>query len=109
MTEFEAKAVLDSINRMFKSNHFSICDVDKCMKVTGAVRTSSYRAINLYHCVNFSEMDKETKQFLFKATIENVCNVDEFPEIHLHKPSDTMAGLTVLETRKPLLQRLFGS
>ena len=109
MTEFEAKSVIDAINRMFKKGHFSICTVDDCMRVTGAVETSDYNAMRLYHCVNYSAMDKETKAFLFKATMENVCNVDDFPEIKMAKRSEEIQSSFVVEQQPTLLKRLFGS
>ena len=110
MTEFEAKSVIDAINRMFKDRYFSISTVDSCMKVTGSVATSDYNAMRLYHCVNYSAMDKETKSFLFKATMENVCNVDDFPEIKMAKRSDEIQNSLVIEQKpKPLLKRLFGN
>lgn len=109
MNEFEAKSVIDTINRMFKSRSFNICTVHDCMDVTGAVRMSTYKTLRLYHCVSYSEMDTDTKQMLFKATMENVCNVDEFPEIKMVKPSDDIQHRMELEHKeRPLLKRLFG-
>ena len=108
MNEFEAKSVIDAINRMFKGAYFDITAVDNCMKVTGAVRTNDYKAMRLYHCVHYSEMDRETKAFLFKATMENVCNVDDFPEIKMAKRSDEIENRLIVEHQsKPLLKRLF--
>lgn len=108
MTEFEAKSVIDAINRMFKGTYFNISAVDDCMKVTGAVRTNDYKSMSLYHCVHYSEMDRETKAFLFKATMENVCNVDDFPEIKMAKRSDEIENRLILESQpKPLMKRLF--
>ena len=80
------------------------------MTITGAVATNEYKVLELYHCVSYSEMDSEIKNMLFRATIENVCNVDEFPEITLTKPSDQIQHQLVVEhNEKPLLKRLFGS
>jgi len=107
MTEFQAKSVVDAINRMFRGHHFSICKVDDCMKVTGATRTADYDSLRLYHCVNYSEMDDETKDFLFKATLENVCNTSEFPTLHLSPPESKVREMLTVEKR-PFLQRLFG-
>ena len=44
-------------------------------------------------------MDKETREFVYKATLENVCNVDGFPEIQLVKPSEAMAVAIEVEIR----------
>jgi hypothetical protein len=109
MTEFQTKAVVDAINRMFSSHHFSICVVDECMKVTGAVRNADYRALSLYHCCHYSEMSRETKDFLFRATIENVGNVDDFPKLQLVRKSEEIANaLALQDSQRPFLRRLFG-
>lgn len=109
MTDFEAKAVVDAINRMFKGQTFYITDVDNCMKVTGAIRTTDYDALRLYHCVSFDTMDADTKSFVFQATIENVCNVDEFPAVRLIRRSDEIEEkLAMSHKQQPLLKRLFG-
>ena len=110
MTEFEAKSVIAAINRMFKDRCFSICVVRDCMKVTGAVATKELRALELYHCVSYSDMDQETKDMLFRVTLANVCNVDEFPEIEMVNKSDKIEQQLVVERRsKPLIKRLFGN
>lgn len=109
MTEFQAKAVADAVNRMFSSHSFSICTVDDCMKITGAVRSADYDALRLYHCVHYSTMSRDTKDWLFRATIENVSNVDDFPAVRLISKSEEIETALTLEQReRPLLKRLFG-
>lgn len=109
MTEFSAKAVVESINRMFASHHFSICTVDECMKVTGAVRTSDYPALKLYHCVNYSDMTRDTKDWVFRVTVENVSNVDDFPKLELAKKSDEITtALTLQSNRQSIWKRMLG-
>jgi menaquinone-dependent protoporphyrinogen IX oxidase len=95
MTEFETKAVIDKINRMFRERCFSICDVDSLMQVTGATRNADYRALQLYHCVHYDEMDEKTKQFVYKATLENVTNINAFPMLKLFDPVEEMEKLAV--------------
>jgi hypothetical protein len=51
-------------------------------------------------------MDRETKEHVFKATIENVCNVDDFPEIKLVKPSESFGQAIAVEAKQPLIKRL---
>ncbi len=107
MTRFEAKAVIAKLDRMFKGRHFCICDVDSLMDVTGATRTSDYKALRLYHCVDYADMDKETKQFVYKAAMENVCNVAAFPEVRLYDPSEETAKALELASGTAI-QRLLG-
>jgi len=108
MTDSQLSAVVDAVNRMFRSTHFSICTVDSCMKVTGAVRTQDYQALTLYHCVNYSEMTRDTREWVFKATVENIGNVDSFPTLSLVKRSEEIASMIEpKESRTPFLNRLF--
>lgn len=110
ISEFEARAVVDSVNRMFKGTSFNICTVDECMKVTGATRTKDYKAMSLYHCVGFDQMSEDVKRFVFKATMDNITNVDSFPEIRLVDPGEQLAEQLRLEklNQTPLLKRIFG-
>lgn len=109
MTEFEAKSVVDAINRMFRGTSFSICTVDDCMELTGATRTESYAALRLYHCVGFDKMDRDTKDRVFKAALENVCNIDDFPAVRLIARRDEIEEQLTLDRKElPLMKRLFG-
>lgn len=108
MTELQASAVVDAINRMFESNTFSICKVDDCMKVTGAVRTPDYAALSLYHCVDYSKMSRETKDFLFRATMENICNVDDFPAVKMIRKSDIIESAVRVERKPSFFGKLLG-
>jgi hypothetical protein len=110
MTEFQQKAVVDAINRMFKGTTFYITTVDDCMKVAGAIRNSDYDALKLYHCVHFDKMDKETRDFVFRATMQNVANCDEFPFVRLVSQSDLMKEQMAIDHAKtPWMKRLFGN
>jgi hypothetical protein len=97
MTEFQQRSVVDAINRMFKGTTFFITTVDDCMKVAGATRNGDYDALKLYHCVHFDKMDKETREFVFRATMENVGNCDAFPVVRLVPQSDLMKEQVAIE------------
>jgi len=102
------KAVVSALNTMFKGKHFSICVVDDCMKVVGAVRTSEYEVMRLYHCRDFADMDAQTKKWLFEATMQNVMNVDEFPEIQfVHRSSHVSAIEDQSKPRDSFFSKLF--
>jgi hypothetical protein len=49
---------------------FSICTVDNCMKVSGAVPGPKYDVLRLYHCVRFAEMTPQQAEDVFKLTLE---------------------------------------
>lgn len=80
------------------------------MKITGAIQTQDYRALTLYHCVYFSDMTREVRDWVFKTAVENIGNVDGFPTLALVKRSDEIAA-TLIETksRPNLLNRLTGA
>ena len=51
------------MKHMFEGSHFSICDIDKCLKITGAVpNRKDYEALSALHCVNSSEMSKGLRE-----------------------------------------------
>lgn len=85
MTKFQTKAVLFNLNRMFREPYFSICEVTKMMKVTGATRNSDYETLDMYHCTNYSEMDEETRNFIHKAVLSNVTNCYDFPRVGIYR------------------------
>ena len=112
ITPFQAKAVVDAINEMFRNSHyFNICVVDNCMEVTGAKRTADYTALHLYHCRNFSQMDAATKEFVFRATMENVTNIDGFPAVRFVDRREELAEATMKSLTaggRSFFQRLLG-
>ena len=52
-------------------------------------------------------MDQETKSMLYASTIENVTNVDSFPEIKLVDPAEELEQKLIIEKKPNLLRRLF--
>lgn len=107
LTTFQARAIVDAVNAMFRGDHFSICVVDQCQAITGAQRTADYESLRLYHCRPFRDMTPETREQIFRATIENVCNVGTFPEIRLACDDPTPAAAVTV--RQSFLARLFRS
>ena len=67
---FAKQAVVAAMQKMFSQNHFSICDVDKCLKVFNIKPPEAeYKPLNAIHCVNYSEMPAEFKQEVFIRTL----------------------------------------
>jgi len=49
-----------SIAKMFKDSHFSICTIDKCMKVLNVKPEQKvYNQLSALHCVDYSDMSDE--------------------------------------------------
>ena len=87
MDRFTLKTVEFKVNKMFLDcDYFSICDLDRLMKITGADRLASYRLLGVYHCVDYQEMDEETKEFVMRETLANLSNVRGFPTIGIAMP-----------------------
>ncbi len=75
MDEFEKESVIAAMKKMFNGSHFSICDVDKCLKVTGSVPDSrDYNALSALHCVHWSEMSSELRDGVLEKTIAMLSN-----------------------------------
>lgn len=108
MTEQQAKDVVDAIDRMFSGNVFSICTVEDCMKITNATPTKDYSALRLYHSDPFITMDRDTQEWLFRATVEAVCNFDDFAALRLYQTSEeTERNMIESQQKRLLLKRLF--
>lgn len=68
--DFQKMAVVTALKDMFKSHCFSICDVDKCLKITGVIPpTEIYDALSAIHCVHWSEMDPIFREEVFAQTL----------------------------------------
>lgn len=71
MDNFQKAAVVTAMKKMFKGSHFSICDVDKWLKITGAIpNQQDYETLSALHCVYWNEMSSELRQMVFDKTIE---------------------------------------
>ena len=79
--EMRRKAVADAIKRLFKSDWFSIYTVRECMDVIGASPTQDFTTLALYHGARFTDIDQQTKKWIFEKTIDNICNTSQFPEL----------------------------
>lgn len=59
-----------ALKKMFTENHFSICTIDSCLKLTGAIPNKEvYKIMHTVHCVNFKDMDEDFRQWLFEQSI----------------------------------------
>jgi len=70
MNDFQKEVIIAAMKKMFQGTHFSICDLDKCLKITGAIPDcEDYDALSALHCVNWSNMSPELRQAVYKKTI----------------------------------------
>ena len=63
------------MKKMFKGSYFSICDVDKCLKITGSIPDQrDYDTLSALHCVNWSEMSRDLREIVLEKTIAMISN-----------------------------------
>jgi hypothetical protein len=78
MDNFQKEVVLTAMRKMFQGLHFSICTVDNCLKITGAIPTKKdYDALSALHCVTWSEMSPQLRQTVLEKTVE-ILSSDSF-------------------------------
>jgi hypothetical protein len=61
---FQQEVIMAALDKMLnKSNHFSICDVDKLAKVLGVNPSShpDYKLLSALHCVSYGDMSASMK------------------------------------------------
>ena len=72
MTEFQKKAAITALQNMFESSgFFSICTIDKVLKLTGCIPDQKdYQALSLLHCVSWRDMDAEMRNMVMLKTMQ---------------------------------------
>lgn len=72
MNDAAKRAINAALNRMFEDpkGFFSICTIDNCMKVSGAIQGPKYDMLRLYHCVRFAKMTPQEAKDVFDLTLE---------------------------------------
>jgi|GEM_PF-3032639 len=74
---FEKEAVLVSMKDMLQSGHFSICEVDKCLDITGTTPNQRvYRALSAVHCVSWKDMSPAFRRAVCEKTISLFPSLD---------------------------------
>lgn len=65
MDEVDKAVIATALKDMFRSNHFSICTIDKLQKLSGCYADpKTYQRMNALHCVHYSEMPQGMKDWL---------------------------------------------
>ncbi len=85
--EFEQQAVMLALKKMFEGSHFSICTVDDCLKITGAIPPrKEYNALRALHCVDWADMAPDFRAAVFAKTLA-LFQHDGFPLEQLMLPA----------------------
>ena len=70
MDEFKRQTVILSLRDMFKSSHFSICTIDKCIKILGIIPPQSDRdTLSALHCIRWSEMMPQFRERVMEKVL----------------------------------------
>ncbi len=69
MDDFTKEVVLTALKDMFQSSSYSICTVDKCLKLTRSIPGGDYNALSALHCVKYQDMSPGLRKSVFEKTI----------------------------------------
>lgn len=70
MDEFKRQTIILSLRDMFKGSHFSICTIDKCIKILGIVPPQSdMDTLSALHCINWSEMAPDFRERVMEKVL----------------------------------------
>lgn len=72
MDEFQKMAAKAALKDMFENkNYFSICTVDKLIKLTGCIpNKKDYEALNALHCIHWMDMGQELRSMAMMKTLQ---------------------------------------
>ncbi|EKT3962754.1 hypothetical protein ABF179_002327 [Flavobacterium psychrophilum] len=72
MDEIQKQVVKIALKKMFTQKHFSICDIDKCIKISQIIPNKvDYNTMSALHCVDYSDMNKDVQNWLLQ-TVEDM-------------------------------------
>lgn len=114
MTEFQIRAVMAGAERMLNGDHFSICDLDNLVKLTGEGNLSGedYQALRAVHCVNWGAMGKPLADMVKVKALEHIGITDEqYKAFQSSKRNQGEPYYTLSDLRlegKSVWQRLLG-
>lgn len=78
MTEIQVLAANAALTKMLSDGHFSICTVDKILKITGGIpNKEDYDILNLLHCVDYKSMSHSLRS-QFMEILQRVIGSESF-------------------------------
>jgi len=59
-----------AIKKLFDGGNFDICTIRELLKMTGCIPDAEiYNKMSALHCVNYSSMSKELRDWLYRETL----------------------------------------
>lgn len=107
----KALVAITALNKMFDSDHFSICTIDSVAEMLGVIPDAeAYETLQPLHCVDWQKMPKALRDRV-PGLIQQALMGDERFQFEL-TPRDQSRAVRVIDgsphTRRPLLKRMFG-
>jgi hypothetical protein len=108
LSAFEKEVVITGMKHMFQGTHFSICDLDKLIKITGGIpNAKDYNALSALHCVSWAAMSPELRETVMEKAVALLSsegfNIDEL-ELHFNDEQKVFE----MPQKKGLFKRLVG-
>ena len=117
MENLEKEVIKTALKKMFKESHFSICTIDKCLKISNTIPDKSiYNNMSALHCVYYSEMSEDLRKWLFENVIllfnNNGFDFSIFDVMPMkeekNNESDVYVVSEIRELKKSKIQKLLG-
>lgn len=68
MDAIQQQVVKTALTKLFTQRHFSICDVDNCLKTARIIPDETdYQTMRTLHCIDYSAMPIEVRDWLVKT------------------------------------------
>lgn len=65
MNDFEIMAAKAALKAMLRSDYFSICAVDKVLKISGCIPNGKdYAALSALHCIHWRDMEPALREMV---------------------------------------------
>ena len=72
MEEIQKQVVKIALKKLFTQKYFSICDIDKCLKISQIIpNKTDYNTMSALHCIDYSDMNKDVQDWLL-TSVENM-------------------------------------
>ena len=101
MEDIQKQVVKIALRKLFTAKHFSICDIDKCLKLSQIIpNKKDYDTMSALHCIDYSDMNKDVREWLLN-TVESMFMGSGFDLSFLEKE------IKVIEIEEPKQRKGF--
>jgi len=76
MKDPKQEAAKIAIIGLFEKNYFDICAITKVDETLGVIRSPHYSTWAAVHCIDYSKMSKEFRDWLYSSILEHYASCD---------------------------------